>query len=225
MTTTEKKQCNSFISSAKELMITFPLFIITNPFKGFDEMKYLKRGDLRYSFIILLLAGIVRVIERTSTGFIRTGYNVTVPFLSVPLVLTLFYAPIMLIVLANWSITTLTNGKGTFRNIFQTYTYALYPTIFLRLAAVGLSHVVTGNELFFVNALVGLGTLMLYAYFFIGLIVVHEYTFFKAVLMVMLTILAMLIIVFVVALFLSLLNNFVGFVYILLYELQPHLGR
>ncbi|MCL1788310.1 MAG: YIP1 family protein [Defluviitaleaceae bacterium] len=225
MATEEKKQRSSFLSTAKEIMITFPLFILTSPFKGFDEMKYQKRGDMRYSIIILLLAGLVRIIRVTSTGFVMIGYNITVPYVNVPGILILFYAPILLIVLANWSITTLTNGKGSFRNIFQVYTYALFPTIFLHLAAVGLSHVVTANEAFFVGALITLSTVLLYGYLFVGLIVVHEYTFFRAVLMVILTILAMLIIIFIVALFLSLLNNFVGFVWIFAYELQPHFGR
>jgi hypothetical protein len=40
---------NISLRAVKETMLDFPLYIISRPFKGFDEMKNMKRGSMAYA--------------------------------------------------------------------------------------------------------------------------------------------------------------------------------
>jgi len=206
----------------KEVLLDFPLYIITRPFKGFDEMKFLKRGDLRYAVFIMIMAGFVAIMRAAYTGFMVTGFWQENTYIFVPGILLFTYSPIILFCVANWSITTITNGKGNFKEIFLTYAYSMFPMVFCTIIGIILSNVVTGNEAAFAVFFFVFGVILQYAYLFVGLIVIHEYTLLQAILMVLLTVLAMLIITFVAALFFSLASNVVSFFSTIYWELNSH---
>ena len=210
------------MKNVKETFLSFPLYIVTHPFKGFDEMKFLKRGSLHYAIAILIVAGLVALLRTAYTGFIVTGFWNATPFVNVPGVLLFTYSPILLFCVANWSITTITDGKGSFKEIFLTYTYSMFPMVICTVIGIILSNIVTGNEVVFARFFFQFGMILQYAYLFVGLIMIHEYTFLRAILMVILTILAMLIITFVFALFFSLASNVVWFFDTIYWELGAH---
>ena len=207
----------------KEIMLDFPLYIISRPFKGFDEMKFQGRGSMLYAGLILLIFGMVRVWEIMSTGFIYTEFFWEIPSVHVPWVLAFAYAPILLICIANWSITSITDGKGKFKEIFLVYCYALFPSIICTMIAVMLSNYVTADETAFVTFFFVFGQILMYFYLFLGLLVIHEFSFTKGVIMVFLTMLAMLIIIFVLALLVMLVSEVVGFIITLIQETEAHL--
>ena len=206
----------------KETMLDFPLYIISRPFKGFDEMKYLNRGSLVYAIAILVILGFVRTWQYMATGFVVTGFFMETPAVPVLWVMAFTYAPIFLICVANWSITSITDGKGKFKEIFLVYCYALFLDVIFRVLGTILSNYITVNEEAFVTFFFVGGQFLLYFYLFIGLVVIHEFTFFKAVIMVLLTVLAMLIIIFVLALFVSLVSEFLNFIFTIAYEVDAH---
>jgi len=206
----------------RETFVGFPLYILTHPFKGFDEMKFLKRGDLRYAVAILLVAGLVALLRAAYTGFIVTEFWQATPFINVPAILVFTYSPILLFCVANWSITTITDGKGSFKEIFLTYTYSMFPMVFCTVIGIILSNVVTGNEVAFARFFFSFGLILQYAYLFVGLIMIHEYTFLRAILMVLFTLIAMLVITFVFALFFSLTSNVIWFFDTIYWELGAH---
>ena len=211
------------LSSFKETMLDFPLYIMSAPFKGFDEMKFDGRGSMLYSVLILIIFGLVRIWEIMGTGFIVTGFFWEIPAVNIPWVLAFAYAPIVLICVANWSITSITDGKGKIKEIFMVYCYAMFPSIFSTMIGIVLSNVVTENEIAFVTFFFVFGQILLYFYLFLGLIVIHEFTFLKSIVMVLLTMLSMLIIVFVLALFVSLVSEFIMFIYIIIQEAEASL--
>jgi len=210
------------LKGIKETLLTFPLYILTHPFKGFDEMKFLKRGSMWYAIFILFAAGLANILRVAYTGFIVSGFWQATPYVYVTWTLFFTYSPIILFCLANWSVTTITNGKGSLKEIFLTYAYSMYPMVFCTLVGIILSNFVTGSEMAFAVFFFIVGPVLQYAYLFVGLIMIHEYTFLKAILMVILTLLAMLIITFVAALFFSLFNNVMMFFWTLVEELSMH---
>ena len=214
---------NATVLKYKETLLDFPLYILSRPFKGFDEMKSENRGSMTYAMVILVLLGLVGIWQEMYLGFVVSGFWWDVQTANVVWILIFTYAPIGLVCLANWSITSVTNGNGKMREIFLVYCYALFPTIFLRMLGVALSNFVTLNESAFVVFLFVFAQVLLYFYIFLGWIVIHEYTFLRAVFTVILTILAMLIIVFIMALFVSLVSEFINFVYTIIYEIDAHL--
>jgi len=211
------------LRSIKAIMFDFPVYIITHPFKGFDDMKFLKRGDMRYAVAIMIIAGVVEILRVGYTGFMVTGFWSETRDLNIPALLLFTYSPILLFCVANWSITTITDGKGSLREIFLAYSYSMYIMIFCTILGVILSNFVTGAELAFVSFLFIFGMVAQYAYLFVGLIMIHEYTFFRAILMVIATVLAMMIITFVFALMVSLVSDVFWFFSTVYEELQMHL--
>ncbi|MCL2405552.1 MAG: YIP1 family protein [Defluviitaleaceae bacterium] len=211
------------IGKFKELMLDFPLYIISRPFKGFDEMKFQGRGSMIYAVLILLVFGLVRIWEIMGTGFIYIEFFWEVPSVHVPWVLAFAYAPIALVCVANWSITSITDGKGKLKEIFLVYCYALFPAIVCTMIAIVLSNYVTIDETAFVTFFFVFGQILLYFYLFLGLLVIHEFSFTKGIVMVLLTMLAMLIIIFVLALFVMLVSEVVGFIITLIQETETNL--
>ena len=205
-----------------QTLFKFPFYIVTHPFKGFDDMKTEGKHRMFYSIVALVGLLIATIIKQAYLGFAVTGIYSQTPNINIIWTLVVVYGPIILFVVANWSITSITEGKGTAKEIFYTYCYSLYLNIFCILIATFLSQFVTLNEVAFATFFITFGQASSLFYLFIGLIIIHEYTFSKAVLMVVMTILSMMVITFIGALFFSLLNNVFNFFYIIFSELHAH---
>ncbi len=186
----------------RETFWRFPMRILGSPFKGFDEMKTEKRGSYAFAFAVLIFSALLNIVEYVYTGFL-INYNNAYYISSVYLAMVTLF-PVALFVTGNWSITTLLDGKGKYSIIFMTMMYAIYPMCLLRVVALVLSNVLTLDEMAFVTAIQVIGAAMFALYLFVGLTVIHEYTFSKSVGSVLLTIAAMMVIAFILMLALSL---------------------
>lgn len=205
------------VSQFAENFWRFPMRILGSPFKGFDEMKWGKKGKTSFAIFVLVLACLLPMAEFVYTGFVINSGN---PYLFNSLFLALATAfPVMLFVTANWSITTLLDGKGRYAEIFQVTMYAMFPMLLLRLAALILTRVLTLEEISVVYAIQSIAAVMFFMYLFIGLVVVHEYTFGKALGSLLLTLVSMMVITFVLMLFFTLVADVVDFFRILIKEI------
>lgn len=201
----------------KGTFLSFPMYILGRPFKGFDDMKTEKKGSLFFAFSLLVFSSLLNILEYVYSGFLVNRNN---PYLINSLYLimvTLF--PIALFVVGNWSVTTLLDGKGRMNDIFMVTMYAMYPFVITRIISLLLSRVLSMDEMPIANTLSGIGSFMFIMYGFIGLIVVHEYSFSRALASVLLTIVAMMVIVFVLMLLFALATDVFDFVRVLSKEL------
>lgn len=210
----------SFAKSGTRFVDTFwrfPFSILGRPFKGFDEMKWGGKGRYSFAIFVLVFACLLSVAEFVYTGFLINTGN---PYLFNSLFLALGTAfPVMLFVTANWSITTLLDGKGRYGEIFQATMYAMFPMTILRLLALVLSRVLTLEEMTVVTTLRTLGGVIFFLYLFIALVVVHEYTFGKALGSLLLTVASMMVITFVLMLFFALVADVADFFRIITKEI------
>ena len=166
-----------------------------HPFEGFYDIRFRGKGSLVIAFIILAIYGMVECAAYQYTGFILNLNNIykmnsVSIFLSHTLIIGLFCV-------SNWSVTTLLNGEGKYHEIFMVTMYALYPYCVLRVIALILSNFLLLDEMAIVSAIKGIGVALLAFYLFIGLVVIHEYSFTQGVAVVFLTLFAILVIVFV----------------------------
>jgi hypothetical protein len=203
-----------------ENYLRLPLYILSRPFKGFYDMKHLKLGRTHFVAVMLVLLCVSAIMQESYTGFAVSRYYEPDNIISVPYVMIMTLAPVLLFVAGNWSITSISDGKGTAKEIFQVYAYALYPRIILTFIGILVSNFVTKEESAFAVFFFVFASVVFYFYLFIGLVVIHEYTFFRSLLMVLQTIFAMLVIVFVMALFASLVNELLEFIFTIVYELR-----
>ena len=200
----------------KEEFIRFPLYILSHPFKGFYDIKYEKRGNNKVCISILMTLVLINIIRFTQTSFMIKDNNLY----EMNSLLLIFgtICPYLLFISANWSITTLIDGKGTFENIFRVNMYALYPKIFLDLFGILISNVLTLEEVPVALFFFGLSTFLYCFYLFIGLVMMHDFSFFKCIWSILLTFVAMGIIVFIILLLVTLVGGFINDIYTIIYE-------
>lgn len=196
----------------KEDFFNYPFYIISRPFKGFSDLKYEGRGKLYFAVVMMVLISLFAICDELYKGFVLSGgYYAEEKRLNTPYLIIMTLAPVALFVVANWSVTAITNGTGKMKDIFMVYAYALYPRLLLAIIGLIVSNIVAADETAFAVFFYTFGMVAFAFYLFVGLIIIHEYTFTQALLMIALTVVSMSIIVFVLALFLSLSNEVIVF--------------
>lgn len=188
----------------------FPTRLLLRPFKRFDEMKYERKGSYAFAFFVLILASLISVMNYVYKGFL-INYNDIYRVNSLYLALTVLF-PVGLFVLGNWCITTLLDGKGRLGEIFQVTMYAMFPLCLLQLLGLLLSNVLVLDEMVIVTALTGIGGVLFFVYLFIGLAVVHEYGFGRCIGCLLLTLIAMMVLVFILMLLFALVSDVWDFI-------------
>ena len=127
--------------------------------------------------------------------------------------------PLLLWCVANWCLTTLFDGEGSFKDIFIATGYACAPLPLFVIISTILTNLMTQSEGQIVSLLVTFGYVWVGILLFFGMSVTHDYSINKNVLTVLGTIVAMAVIMFVVILFSSLMAKMVTFLISLVGEI------
>ena len=198
--------------------LTYPLYILFHPFDGFWDLKNEKRGRAWVSTLLIVLTIVTFAVERGLSGFSISS----TPDAQLDIIYELKFVlvPLALFLVANLSITTLMDGKGTFRQLYIASGYMLTPLILIKLPVALISNLLTQAEGVYVTLLSTISILWVAMLVFAALSCTHEYTASKTVGTIALTAVAMVIICFICVLFFSLFTELVGFVYTIMEELQ-----
>lgn len=187
------------------------LYILKHPVYGVWEMKRKKTGRYRDGFILIALAIAAVTFNRQMRAFVfNYQYNVPLNMMNQIAIVVL---PVLLFTLANYSITTLTEGKGSFKDIFMVTCYSLMPLIIFQFITPILTHVMSLNEMTYLRILDIFGFGWTGVMLLVCIQEIHEYSAAKMVSTITLTIVGAAIIIFVVMLFFSLLQELGSFVY------------
>ena len=191
--------------------IRFAFHIMTHPFDGFWDMKREKKGNLWVALGILALVAITDVFSKQFTAFLFNPdkFAPLDVFFEVSKILFLF----ILFSVANWSVTTLLQGEGTFRAIVMMTGYACLPLVIIPLPVAILSNLATYSEQVYLNAALTIAYLWFFGLLLAGIMTVHQYTIGKMLGTVILTIAAMMALIFICLLFFNLFSQLIGFVY------------
>ena len=128
--------------------------------------------------------------------------------------------PLFLFILANWCLTTLFEGEGSFKDIFIASSYSLLPMIMLLIPATVFSNWVTNTEASLITMVGTIAMIWTFFLLFFGTMVTHDYSMGKNFITIIGTIVAMACIVFIVLLFSMLLSKLVSLVTNIVTELQ-----
>ncbi|QVK19518.1 YIP1 family protein [Mycoplasmatota bacterium] len=201
-----------------EDLVKFPLYIISHPFKGYDDFKLQKKGKMYVALILLALTSLITILRFTSIGFIMNPNNPK-DLNSIKLISFVLF-PVLLFSIANWNVTTLFDGKGKLKDIFMMVCYSLFPYIIVSFFVIIASNYLTYEELLILNVIDYIGILGIVYLMFFGMICIHEYSPTKVFITTGLTIVAIGVILFIVLLIFTLIRQFYTFVYALLKEIS-----
>lgn len=202
-----------FLKDAK-----YTLHVAFHPFDGFWDLKYENKGKLRIALTILLCVTVMMILKRQYAGYV-VNFNYPLDLNSID-ELKYIVLPFLLWCVANWSLTTLMDGEGKFKEIVIATGYAMIPLILIYLPNLLLSNVISLRESPFYYLLESVAMLWFVWLLFIGTMTVHQYTVIKTIMTMFLTVVVMGVIIFLGLLFFSLIQQFVGFVYTIYQELS-----
>jgi len=179
--------------------LKFAAHVLFHPLDGFWDLKREKKGRLYVALLFTVLWFFTNIFMQVGYSFsFNLSYGLHLDIIrelrSVGLIFILFCT-------ANWSVTTLMDGKGFLKDIMMVFGYACLPMTILRIPAILLSNVLSADEGVYINVLFAAAWVWFIALLFFGIMQVHEYSFSKTVGTSVLTICSMLIIVFICMIF------------------------
>lgn len=216
----EKKIDNQIYYSIKDLLakITHAGRVIFHPFGGFWEIKVEKQANVISA--VLMLGGLCGsfVLYRLYTGFLFNDlqlneFNIYSEIISILI-------PFFLWCGVNWGLTTLMEGKGTFRDIFISTAYGLTPIIVLLLPLIPLSNFFSLEEASFYYLILAISVIWSAILVLLGNLVIHEYGLFKTIATAIFTIVGIMMVLFIFMLFFDVFTEFIDFVETLFLELS-----
>ena len=198
--------------------VKFAFHVLTHPFDGFWDLKREGKGSLLLAFMFIFLWILSNVITQEVTSFLFNETALQLVDISVEIqkVLVVF----ILFCVGNWSITTLMEGEGSFKDIVMVFGYSCLPLSLINIPLAFLSLVFTYSESVYYSALSILAGVWFFFLLFTGIMTVHQYTVMKMVATSILTVLAMLALVFIYLLFFKLISQFSTFVLAIYQELS-----
>ena len=193
-----------------EDFVRFPIFLLTHPINGFEQIKYEKKGKNSVAITLVVLYIIFKIARFQYAGFI-VNFNNPNNLNSVNMMLDVIL-PIAYFVCGNWAITTLMDGKGSVKEIFYVAAYSIVPIILLGFPAIILSQFINGEEATFYRLLLQSGNVLYFVLIFMGILVVHEYGLLKNIFTSTLTIVSIGVLVVISLQFFDLIQQFYAFV-------------
>jgi tetratricopeptide (TPR) repeat protein len=152
----------------------YPFHLVLHPVAGYDDLKAEGKGSLKAANLIMLSFFLMNVAQ-----FLFTGFNhnyARLDELNAVMIFARTVGVCFLWSMANWGICTLTDGKGSFREIWIFTSYALLSYVLLNIPILILSNVLVIEERVFLT----IGSFLANAWTAIQLIAamkaVHQFT-------------------------------------------------
>lgn len=189
--------------------LKYSLYVTVHPFKGFWDIKYEKEGSLKTAMILLAATIVVQIISNLKTGYLFGGVSINYNFLrTVASSLFLFFSWC----LANWCLTCLSDGKGTFKDIMMFTAYSLVPYIILQFIMVIVSNIFILREQTFYDMLGSLSIVWVAFLLVTGMPTTHHFTLSRTLVVLAFTIVGMIVIALLIILVFTMFQQVVGFV-------------
>lgn len=199
-----KEKWQRYLKSLK-----FALYCTTHPIDGFWDLTHERRGTYAAANTILFITILTRILRLRYTSFIFI--RVYWEDLNILTYVASVLVPLGLFVVGNWALTTLFDGKGRLGQVYMATCYALTPYSLVNIPLMIFSNFITTEEAQFYSV-VGMIALIWVAFIgILGMSQVHEYSFGKNILFLVATVFAMLVMIFLLMLFFSMITQGVAY--------------
>lgn len=206
-----KAKENSFKQSAKGFFgsLKYALYIMTHPFDGFWDLTHEKRGSMAAAHVLVILTFMTNLWNMRYENFMfnPTRWERVNIWTQVSGIL----APLLIYCVANWCLTTLFDGKGRLKDIYMGMAYSLTPYILIMNPVTIISNFVTSEEGAFIAYFEYLALGWAFALILVSVMQIHDYSLGKAIMALLFSVLGMMVIVFLILLFFSLISDAIAF--------------
>ena len=189
--------------------LKFSLYCISNPLDGFWDLTHERRGTYAAANTILFATLLIRVLKLRYTSFIFM--TVYWEDLNIFLYLASVLFPLALWVIGNWALTTLFDGKGRLGQVYMATCYALTPYPLIQFPLMIFSNFVTVDEAEFYSVLSMLSLMYAAILIVVAMGQIHEYSAGKNLLFTVATLFAMLVMIFILMIFFSMISQGVAY--------------
>lgn len=195
--------------------LKYCLYVIFHPFDGFWDLTHEKRGSVAAATVIFIMVILTQIWTWTysSFPFYFPQWEYFNLFIEVLPTAVLF----LIWCIANWSLTTLMNGKGKLKDIYMATAYALTPYVLIKIPLIFLTYILSYDESTYYTVFDSLSIMWCVILIIAAMMMIHDYTVGKAIFSSVLTILAMMIIIFLIVMFFSLITQSFGY-FVALYK-------
>ena len=197
---TRREKWNRYVESMK-----YAKHVLFHPFDGFWDLTHEKRGSFAAATTFLVLFLVTDIAQLLFTNF--QFINAPLQYVNVFEQAASLLLPFLILFLANWSMTTLFDGKGRFIDIYIAMCYALVPFTLIQLPLVFVSNIIAADEAAFYTVLMSFSNAWCIFLIFVGLMQVHDYSPGKTLIFLVVTVVGALIIIFLLLVFFSLLGD------------------
>lgn len=189
--------------------LKFSLYCITHPLDGFWDLTHEKRGSIAAANTILILTLAARIMKLQFTSFIFL--RVYWPGINIFLYIASVLAPLALWCVGNWGLTTLFDGKGRLSQVYMATCYGMTPYPLIQFPLIIFSNLVTTDEAEFYTVLSALSLVWAAGLILAAMAQIHEFKMSKNIIFTIATGFAMLVMVFILLLFFSMISSGVAY--------------
>ncbi len=189
--------------------LKFAFYCMSHPMDGYWDLTHEKRGTYAAANTILFITIMVRILSLKYTGFLIQVVNWE--RINIFLYIAGIVFPLGLFVIGNWALTTLFDGKGRLGQVYMATCYAILPYSVIQVPIVILSNVVTVEESQFYFTLSTIALVYAGILIIVAMGQIHEYSGFKNLFFMVASLVAMLIIIFILMLFFSMISQGVAY--------------
>ncbi len=201
---TKKETYIKYLDSLK-----FALYCMTHPMDGFWDLTHERRGTYAGANTILFLTVLMRILMLRYTSFIFV--EVYWEDLNIFLYIASILFPMALWVIGNWALTTLFDGKGRLGQVYMATCYGMAPYPIAQFFLMIFSNFVTVDEAEFYAVLAAISLIYCAILIIVGLGQIHEFSGGKNLLFTVFTFFAMLVMIFLLLVFFSMISQGVAY--------------
>lgn len=155
--------------------IGYAFKVARHPIDRYYDIRVGKHGSPLAATIIYIIFFGVYMLYTTGKGFIYQYQKVE--DMDMGAVVVGFFAILILFVICNYLVTSITDGDGTLKQVYMIPAYGLMPIMICMLVTTGASYILTYNESFILTVIMIIGVAWSVAVIFEGLSTVHDYDF------------------------------------------------
>ena len=189
--------------------LRYSLYVIFHPADGYWDLIHAKRGSYAAANFLVILTLFVHIWKLHFTSFMFNEENWEK--VNILMEIASILVPLAIFCICNWACTTLFDGKGHLGDVYMGSAYALTPYIVIQLPLIILSNFVTVEEGTFYTVFNDISLMWCVMLLFMAMMMIHQYSFAKTLLFTIITVFGMLVFIFILLLFFSMISQGVAY--------------